>query len=150
MSSFPPARWRTRFLKDMDSFTLVPDDQELSLEALLAVAPAGGEEGAFRFVLSGPDDLRLYTAVNKILDDPVFSGMFLEALVNTNERIQMEKNSVTSKWLDIVDLVASQDVDIVNGEGDSVAEQFLETLATLRKQPSKENTGNCRANLKYK
>jgi hypothetical protein len=53
MSSFPPRNWEVRYLQDMDTFTAEPDNHTLSLATLLAVKPAGAQEGNFRLVLAG-------------------------------------------------------------------------------------------------
>ena len=45
----------------------------------------------------------------------------------------MQKNSITSKWVDVEELVRAQEVDIINTEGEEVSDRFLETWDRLRK-----------------
>ena len=60
MTSFPPQAWSVRFLQDMENIDCsLVDGDNLTMEALVAVRPAGGEEGNFRFTLAGPDMLKL-------------------------------------------------------------------------------------------
>ena len=58
-------------------------------------------------------------------------------------QIRLEKNSVCSKWEDMVALVMSQDVDVVTREGDveGMSERFLEAMETFRKTATKERSG---------
>ena len=134
MSSFPPKDWEVRFLKDMDGLTAAPAiDDGISMEAFLAVRPADGEEGTFRFVLSGPDALRLYFPVNFILPAEQFTNMHVEAHFDLDEQIRLEKNSACSRWMDIAELVSSQDVDIVDNQGEIVSEQFLTILENYKR-----------------
>ena len=56
MSSFPPRNWETRFMKDMDTYApATPLNCKRFMAALLAVRPAEGSEGQFRFTLGGPE-----------------------------------------------------------------------------------------------
>ena len=67
MATFPPRAWTVRFLQDMENIDCgLIDGNNLTMEALVAVRPAGGEEGNFRFALAGPDML-------KLVEDLVFS-----------------------------------------------------------------------------
>jgi len=60
MSSFPPSKWDVRPLKDMETMEAgARENENISMEAFLAVKPAEGEEGAFRFALAGTDSIRL-------------------------------------------------------------------------------------------
>lgn len=134
MSSFPPANWEVRFLRDMDTMSAEQGDpDDINMEAYLAIRPADGEEGHFRFVLSGPRDLRLFFPVTKVLPEEKFSGMNVEAHFDTEDMIQLEKNSACSNWIDIADMVSSQDADIVNNQGEIVSEQFLALLEGYKK-----------------
>ena len=68
MATFPPCAWTMRFLQDMENIDCGPiDGNNLTMEALVAVRPAGGEEGNFRFTLAGPDMLKLVFLVSRIL-----------------------------------------------------------------------------------
>lgn len=56
--------------------------------------------------------------------------------------MKLEKNSVCSKWVDVVALIQSQDIDVVTEDGDCVSEEFLASLERLKKREGMENTGN--------
>ena len=79
MSSFPPDQWQVRYLKDMDSLEGTQHaDRAVSLEALMAIKPADGEEGSFRFTLAGTDHIKLRINVQDILGRDIFKDMYLE------------------------------------------------------------------------
>jgi len=143
MSSFPPSKWEVRFLKDMDTYEgSSNENHDLSMEALMALRPSEGEEGNFRFVLAGPNIMRLSTPVNSILAGEEFKGMRIEAQMGVGDQLKLEKNSVCTKWMDIVELVQSQDVEIVNDQGEDVSESFLALMEIYRKEDRPQNSGN--------
>ena len=79
MSSFPPKQWRVRYLADLDTMVgTVHENHAISLEALMALRPSAGEEGAYRFTLAGPGHLKLRIAVTDVLADNAFKNMFLD------------------------------------------------------------------------
>ena len=129
MSSFPPKRWQVRFLKDMATLACdAPDAGEIGMAAFLAVKPAGIEEGNFRFVLAGPDRLKIKFKIADVLNNQLFNGMFTESELSVGDQIQFEKNTVSSEWSDVVELVRSQDYMITNDNDDDVSEAFLANL----------------------
>jgi len=133
MSSFPPLRWQVRYLKDMDTLVgTAPDDGEISMEAILAVQPSGGEEGSFRFTLAGSSHLHLKFEVTSIIQDDSLAGLSMELQMELGTQIKLEKNSVTSAWSDMVELVNSQDVDVTDAEGEDRGELFLSAVAKIR------------------
>ena len=106
MSSFPPKRWQVRYLKDMAPLTCEPsEDNEVSMEAYMAIRPAGGQEGNFRFELAGPNKIPLQFDVSDVMESNLFNGMTVEAELDLADHIKMELNSVCSEWMDIVELV---------------------------------------------
>ena len=144
MSSFRPKKWEVRYLKDMDSMEAAQmEEGEISMEALMAIAPAEGEEGSYRFLLAGPDNIRVHVAVDKILPGDNFKDMYIEAHMVVGDQLKLEKNSVCSKWMDIVDLVNSQDVEVVDYQGNDKSEQFLATLHNYKKDAPLSRSGIC-------
>ena len=98
MLSFPPKRWQVRFLKDTATLACeAPDAGEIGMAAFLAVKPAGIEEGNFRFVLAGPDRLKIKFKITNVLNSQLFNGMFAEAELSVGDQIQFEKNTVSSE-----------------------------------------------------
>ena len=129
MLSFPPKRWEVRYLKDMATLTCEPPDAgEIALAAYLAFKPAGIEEGNFRFALAGPDRLKIKFKITDVIDSRLFEGMFAEAELSVGDQIQFEKNTVSSDWSDIVELVRSQGYMITNNEDNNISEMFLASL----------------------
>jgi len=79
MSSFPPIQWQVRYLQDMDTMVGTPlEDHPISMAALMAVKPAGGDEGSFRFTLAGPEHVKLQIHVYDILKHDPFKDVYLE------------------------------------------------------------------------
>ena len=110
MSSFLPSKWEVRFVKDMHSMSCETTDRsKIHIAAFMALRPAGGEEGCFRFNLQGPSKLKIRFKVTEVLNSPLFENMVAEAELDVGNQIRMEKNSCGSPWVDLVDLVRSHD-----------------------------------------
>lgn len=139
MSSFPPKRWNVRYLKDMASLSCEPsDDNEVSMEAFMAVRPSSGQEGNFRFTLAGPSKLPIQFDVSDLLKSDLFRDMTVEAELDIADNIRMELNSVCSEWVDIVELVRSQDISIVGKKREDRVDEFLTSIDSLKKDLMEE------------
>ena len=139
MSSFPPKRWNVRYLKDMAPLSCEPsDDNEVSMEAFMAVRPSSGQEGNFRFTLAGPSKLPIQFDVSDLLKSDLFRDMTVEAELDIADNIRMELNSVCSEWVDIVELVRSQDISIVGKKREDRGDEFLTSIDSLKKDLMEE------------
>jgi len=49
---------------------------------------------------------------------------------------------VASKWVDVVEMVASQDIDITTSEGEDTGEAFLAAMEKLKSEKPEDRTGN--------
>ena len=126
MATFPPRAWTVRFLQDMENIDCsLIDGDNLTMEALVAVRPAGGEEGNFRFALAGPDMLKLVFPVGRILAGAAFSNMIAEVEMKPGDQIRLEKNSISTTWWDFEKLVLSQDAVITDRKGQDMGDEFL-------------------------
>ena len=151
MSAFPPKKWTVRFIRDMDTMECTSlDDSKISMEAFLAVKPASGEEGSFRFVLTGPEKLKLRFNIQSVLNSGLFAGMVAEAEINVGDHIQMIKNSVSSKWMDLLELVQSQDMAILDGLGEDAADEFIIALDQYKKDMLQETGKNVTAGISFR
>ncbi len=56
-------------------------------------------------------------------------------------QIRLDRNSTCSKWLDVVDLVRSQDIDIVDEQENILSDAFLERMETYRKASPEAHRG---------
>ena len=103
MSSFLPKQWAVRFLHDMDKLQCTDHTEPgINMETLLAARPAKGEEGTFRFVLTGPEKVKLLFPVNKVLASGLFAGMVAEAEVDIRDHIlysQRRTPSAPNGWM---------------------------------------------------
>ena len=152
MSSFPPKRWDVRFTKDMRTLSCSygSGGPGLNMEAFLAVKPASGEEGGFRFVLDGPEKLNLKFNVQSVLPSGLFSGMVAETELHVGEHIKMRLNSTCSDWMDVADLVRSQDFRILNGLGEDAGEEFLAAIESYKKDLTQETGKADRAGICFR
>ena len=141
MSSFPPKKWEVRYLRDMQTLDCVSLDQGISMSAYMALKPAGGEEGSFRFVLAGPNKLKIRFEVSDVLNNPLFGGMFAEAELAIGDQIRIEKNSAGSAWVDVVELIRSQDYLVTDSDDNDVADEFLANLEKCKKELDKKDHG---------
>ena len=48
---------------------------------------------------------------------------------------------MASKWMDMVEMVNAQDIDVTDAEGEEVNEAFLLAMETLKKQANAERSG---------
>ena len=135
MSGFPPSKWEVRYLKDMKSLACnAREDGAPAMAAYLAIRPSSGEEGHFRFALAGPDRIKLRFGIDQVLPSKRFAGMTAEAEMAIGDQIQLELNSVCSAWVDVVELVRSQDILIVDVNDEDVAEDFLTALDDYKRE----------------
>lgn len=56
-------------------------------------------------------------------------------------QIVFGKNSITSRWVDIEELAQAQDLDILNGKGEPVTEEFLINMDLYRKRDPAKGSG---------
>ena len=151
MSSFPPKQWAVRYLHDMDKMQCTDSTEPgIYMETFLAARPAKGEEGTFRFVLSGPERVKLRFSVNMVLTSGLFAGMVAEAEVDIRDHIRLEKNSVFSKWMDVLELVQSQDMLILDGLGEDASEEFMAAMAGFKKDVLQETGSTDRAGISFR
>ena len=141
MSSFPPKKWEVRYLRDMQTLDCVNPEQGISMGAYMALKPAGGEEGSFRFVLAGPNKLKIRFKVSDVLNNPLFGGMFEEAELAIGDQIRIEKNSAGSAWVDVVELIRSQDYLVTDSDDNDVADKFLANLESARRSWTRRTRG---------
>ena len=104
MSSFPPKDWAVRHLQDMASISFQPpEDDSVRLDALLAVRPAKGEEGSYRFVLACSRQVDMLIPVDLVLDDPSFKGMNIEAQLELGTQVL----TVIGHLMVVIDLITT-------------------------------------------
>ena len=120
------------------------------MEAFLVVKPAAGEEGSFRFVLDGPEKLNLKFNVQSVLPNGIFSDMVTEAELHVGQHIKMQKNSCCSEWMDVTELVRSQDIRISNRLGKDAGEEFLHGMESYKKDLTQETGKADRAGIRFR
>ena len=139
MATFPPRAWTVRFLQDMENIDCgLIDGNNLTMEALVAVRPAGGEEGNFRFALAGPDMLKLVFPVSRILAGAAFSNMIAEVEMKPGDQIRLEKNSISTTWWDFEDLRMSSSP---TGKAKTWGTSFSRLSGTTRRSRLRRPTG---------
>jgi len=142
MSLFPPTNWEVRDVADFETLTVpAPVGSKYHLQALLVGKPAHGREGQFKFLISGNDHYRIEMKVEQVIEDASFKGMTIHCQLALGSQIVLGVNSSTSRWVDVVELIQSQDADVLNEEGESVLEEFLTRMEEYRKKTINQPTG---------
>ena len=138
MSSFPPTSWDVRFLQDMENLECgLQSEGGLSMEAFVAIRPAGGKEGSFKFTIDG-EMVKLSFPISKVLSDPAFRDMQAEIEMKPGQQIRMNNNSACSTWWDFEDLVSSQDAVVTDGKGNDLGEEFLVAIGHKKEAVSQQ------------
>ena len=151
MSSFPPKQWAVRYLRDMDQLECTAGDNNgIAMEAFLAVKPAGGQEGSFRFTLGCAEKVKLRFDIEAVLPSGLFAGMSAEAEVVVADHVKLMRNSVCTEWMDVTELVQSQDMIVRDGVGDDVSEEFLAGMSSYRKDLLLETGSADRASISFR
>jgi hypothetical protein len=102
----------------------------LTVLALLTTSrPADGKEGQFRFVLGGTEAVAVRIQATDILPIPEMEPFTIVGQFKPGIHIALQQNSTCSGWFDVADLVASQDLEVVVGDGEDGHEHFLEAVA---------------------
>jgi hypothetical protein len=87
-------------------------------------------------VLTGGEAITVrFKPADILLDCPAaLEKMTLQAQLNPAEVVQLQPNSVASKWADVAALVMEQDMDASNEAGDLVCEEFTDIMEAMRVQ----------------
>jgi hypothetical protein len=112
----------------MDTYTAEPDNHKLSLATLLAVKPAGAREGNFRLVLAGTEDISVRLPIAEFIPHKAVDGYTVVGQFQPGGQIIMQPNSTATRWVDFRELVAAQDIDIYDQEGELAAEDLLAAM----------------------
>ena len=106
MSAFPPV-WEVDDIDDYDSFHLGPSqDQELCGKLLMPLSPGGRSTGAFRIMFFGHCRFTVALPVCRVFTPipAAFSALTIAATFDA-EVMTPKDNSVTTPWMDVVDLL---------------------------------------------
>jgi hypothetical protein len=95
-------------------------------------SPAEGLEGSYRFVLSGAEHVTVRAAISDVIPIPEIANMELSGQFLPGQQIIINNNSTCSTWMDVEELIRSQDVDVFMKDGLPAHEQFLEFLAEAK------------------
>jgi len=57
--------------------------------------------------------------------------------------VKLDNNSACSPWLDILDLIQSQDADVVDSDGQLVNERFMEMIQEYQNSHPDQSVGIC-------
>jgi len=65
------------------------EDSTYSLQVLLAIPPAIGSEGAFKFLVSGRDHLMMEVPVTSVLRDDRFKGLTIQTQLKLGTQVHI-------------------------------------------------------------
>jgi len=128
MAKFPPTNWSIKPLQEMGAFTINSKQNDLLIAALVAAEPSGEAQGSFQLVLGGMKSIDFSVPMVDVIPHPAFMNMELAAQLQPGINTHPRPNSTVTDWMDLKDLVASQDMEVVDGEGENVTEEFLKLL----------------------
>jgi hypothetical protein len=98
------------------------------LDALLAVKPAGALEGNFRLVLTSTEDITVRLPITDFIPHKAMEGYTVVGQFQPEGQIVMQLNSTATSWVDFRELVAAQDVDILDDKGELASEALLRAM----------------------
>jgi hypothetical protein len=89
--------------------------------------PADGAEGTFRVVFCGSDYISFRIPVTSVFQHEAFKNYYLCGQFQPT-MVALQPNSAASKWVDLLSLIQSQDVDVTDAAGDVVSDGFLSAV----------------------
>jgi hypothetical protein len=96
--------------------------------------PAEGLEGAFRFQLAGTEHLTVKIPVSLFLPFEDLYDLELQGQFLPGHHVTLQPNSTSSTWVDVEELINSQDVDVFDKEGRPCHERVFARLASAREE----------------
>jgi hypothetical protein len=89
-------------------------------------------EGQYRLVLGGTEHVNVHIRATDILPIPELEPYEILGQFKPGVQLTLRKNSTCSAWIDVVELVSSQDLDIQGPDGEDAHVRFLETMADAK------------------
>jgi hypothetical protein len=89
-------------------------------------------EGQFRVLLGGTDHINIRIQATSILPIPEMEPFQIIGQFKPGTQVSFQKNSTCSPWLDVAELVASQDLDIYDDTNEDAHVAFLEAVADAK------------------
>jgi hypothetical protein len=83
-------------------------------------------------VLGGTEHLKVKVPATNILPIPEMEPFQFAGQFKPGSQISLQKNSSCSPWLDLVDLVSSQDVEVLDSAGEDATDAFLNAMAGVK------------------
>jgi hypothetical protein len=128
----------TRELADYDTYTPAVFSKPW-LQALMKVEPADGAGGEFKLMLTGKEHLDVAMRMSEILPLEAFADMTVIGRFQLGAQVQLQPNSSASRWMDMLELIQSQDLEVIDKNNVVVTEDFLKMFENWRKKEA-ENT----------
>jgi hypothetical protein len=83
-------------------------------------------------VLGGTEHLNVRVPATNILPIPEMEPFEFSGQFKPGTQVSLQKNSSCSAWLDLVDLVSSQDVEVLDRAGEDATDSFLNAMAGVK------------------
>ena len=109
--------------------------------------PSSGLEGSFKMMLGGTDTMTVRVKLDLFFPSKAGENWELHGQFQPGVQITMQKNSAASAWADVKELIAAQDIDVVDSEGGLHSEAFLAQVeddvgASIRWMVAVADSGN--------
>jgi hypothetical protein len=79
-------------------------------------------------ILAGTDHVTVKVNVTQVFNFPQLEGLELFGQFVPGHQVTIQRNSTTSGWVDVCQLIQSQDVDVFNKEGQPAHDAFLDYI----------------------
>jgi hypothetical protein len=112
-----------------------------ALQALLKVEPASGAGGEFKMVLTGKEHVDVAMNLNEILPLEGFKDLTVIGRFQLGAQVQLQPNSCASRWMDVIELIQSQDLEVIDKDNKVVSEEFLAKLEALHEKEEDATLG---------
>jgi hypothetical protein len=83
-------------------------------------------------VLGGTEHLNIRVPATDVLPISEMEPFEFAGQFKPDTQVSLQKNSTCSPWLDLVDLVSSQDLDVLDRAGEDATEAFLVAMAGVK------------------
>ncbi len=133
--TYLPEEWEVSHIRELHEYDDMakPVDGKLWLAAQLAVSPSPGDEGYYRLVVVGDTQLEVKLEASSIIPDDNLKRFWLYGQFEASRVAKLANNCCVSAWMDVLELVAAQDLDVYDQDGNSATDDFLEAMAAAKK-----------------
>jgi hypothetical protein len=131
-----------RPLDDYNDFRPPPGPfKRVTMQTLLKVPPCDGQEGDFQISLASKEHVDVKIDVYTLFPSKTFAGMTIEGQLEIGVQVFLQPNSAASRWEDLMEMLAAQDLEVLDSNGDNAYDQFMTAFDELKKKGDNPSLG---------